>query len=126
MLSACFNSSSRICSVSRVFSGLADAITKNIGTSLIEAGDREAGIRIFRSVPLDPEDGDDLAGLVAVGDFKTAEADLQAVRSKYPQGTLSPALLWTTRGGGHRALPIIIPSRRLPSWKQRVRSMTTA
>jgi len=70
-------------------SGLADAITKNIGTSLIEAGDREAGIRIFRSVPLDPEDGDDLAGLVAVGDFKTAEADLQAVRSKYPQGTLS-------------------------------------
>ena len=70
-------------------SGLADAITKNIGTSLIEAGDREAGIRIFRSVPLDPEDGDDLEGLVAVGDFKTAEADLQAVRSKYPQGTLS-------------------------------------
>jgi DNA-binding winged helix-turn-helix (wHTH) protein/tetratricopeptide (TPR) repeat protein len=70
-------------------SGLADAITKNMGTNLIEAGDREAGIRIFRSVPLDPEDGDDLQGLVAVGDFKTAEVDLQAVRSKYPQGTLS-------------------------------------
>ena len=70
-------------------SGLADALTKDIGTNLIEAGDREAGIGIFRSVPLDPEDGDDLTGLAKAGDFKTAEADLQAVRSKYPQGTLS-------------------------------------
>jgi DNA-binding winged helix-turn-helix (wHTH) protein/tetratricopeptide (TPR) repeat protein len=69
--------------------GLADAITKDIGTNLIEAGDKEAGIRIFRSVPLDPEDGDDITGLAKAGDFKTAEVDLQAVRSKYPEGTLS-------------------------------------
>ncbi|WP_263377547.1 winged helix-turn-helix domain-containing protein [Granulicella paludicola] len=70
-------------------SGLADAVTKSIGMNLIEAGDRENGIRVFRSVPLDPEDGDDLVGLAEAGDFKTAEADLQALRSKYPQGTLS-------------------------------------
>ena len=70
-------------------SGLADAVTKSMGTNLIEAGDREAGIRIFRSVALDPEDGDDLIGLVEAGDFKTAEADLHELRSKYPQGTLS-------------------------------------
>ena len=69
-------------------SGLADAITKNMGIDLVEAGDREAGIRIFRSVPLDPEDGDDVAGLAEIGDFKTAEKDLQELRSKYPQGTL--------------------------------------
>jgi tetratricopeptide (TPR) repeat protein len=69
-------------------SGLADAVTKSMGTNLIEAGDRQAGTRIFRSVPLDPEDGDDLFGLAEVGDFKTAEAYLQVMRSKYPQGTL--------------------------------------
>jgi tetratricopeptide (TPR) repeat protein len=69
-------------------SGFADAITKNEGVNLIEAGDREAGIRVFRSVPVDPETGDDLMGLVDIGDFKTAEADLQAVRAKYPQGTV--------------------------------------
>jgi DNA-binding winged helix-turn-helix (wHTH) protein/tetratricopeptide (TPR) repeat protein len=69
-------------------SGFADAITKNVGANLIEAGDREAGIRIFRSVPVDPEAGDDLEGLVDAGDFKTAEADLRAVRTKYPQATV--------------------------------------
>ncbi len=69
-------------------SGFADAITKNVGTNLTEAGDREAGIRIFRSVPLDPESGGDLEELVEIGDFKTAETDLQAVRAKYPQSTV--------------------------------------
>ena len=69
--------------------GLADAVTKSVGANLIEAGDREAGIQIFRSAPLDPEDGDDLMALAQIGDFKTAEADLQQLRSKYPQGTLS-------------------------------------
>ena len=69
-------------------SGFADAITKNVGTNLTEAGDREAGINIFRSVPLDPESGGDLEELVEIGDFKTAEADLQAVRGKYPQSTV--------------------------------------
>jgi eukaryotic-like serine/threonine-protein kinase len=69
-------------------SGFAVAITKNASLNLIEAGDREAGIRIFRSVPLDPEDGGDLEGLVDLGDFKAADADLQAMRSKYPQGTV--------------------------------------
>ncbi len=69
-------------------SGFADAITKNVGTNLTEAGDREAGIRIFHSVPLDPESGGDLEELVEIGDFKTAEADLQAVRAKYPQSTV--------------------------------------
>jgi DNA-binding winged helix-turn-helix (wHTH) protein/Flp pilus assembly protein TadD len=70
-------------------SGLADAVTKSMGMNLIEAGDRENGLHVFRSVPLDPEDGDDLVGLAEAGDFKTAETDLQALRSKYPQGTLS-------------------------------------
>jgi DNA-binding winged helix-turn-helix (wHTH) protein/tetratricopeptide (TPR) repeat protein len=69
--------------------GLADAFTKSMGANLIEAGDRDAGIRVFRSVPLDPEDGDDLIGLAEAGDFNTAHADLQQLRSKYPQGTLS-------------------------------------
>ena len=68
--------------------GFADAITKNASMNFTEAGDREAGIRIFRSVPLDAEDGGDLEGLVDAGDFKAAELDLQAVRSKYPQGTV--------------------------------------
>jgi DNA-binding winged helix-turn-helix (wHTH) protein/tetratricopeptide (TPR) repeat protein len=70
------------------FSGLADAVTKSIGANLIEAGDKEAGIGIFHSVPLDPEDGDDILGLAEAGDLKTAQADLQQMRSKYPQGTL--------------------------------------
>ena len=69
-------------------SGFADAMTKNLGANLIEAGDMQDGIRMFRSVPLDPEGGDDLVGLVDIGDFKTAEVDLQAVRTKYPQGTV--------------------------------------
>jgi tetratricopeptide (TPR) repeat protein len=68
-------------------SGFADAITKNMGTNLTEAGDREAGIRLFRSVPLDPESGSDLEELAEIGDLKTAEADLQSVRAKYPQAT---------------------------------------
>jgi DNA-binding winged helix-turn-helix (wHTH) protein/tetratricopeptide (TPR) repeat protein len=70
-------------------SGLADDFTKSVGADLVEAGDREAGIRIFRSVPLDPEDGDDLAALAQIGDLKTAAADLEAMRSNYPHGTLS-------------------------------------
>jgi DNA-binding winged helix-turn-helix (wHTH) protein/tetratricopeptide (TPR) repeat protein len=69
-------------------SGFADGVTKNVGANLTEAGDREAGIRLFKSVALDPEDGADLEGLLDIGDFKTAEADVQAMRSKYPQGTL--------------------------------------
>ena len=69
-------------------SGYADTMTKIAGDTLTQAGDREAGIRIFRSAPLDPEDGDDLVELVDIGDFKTAKVDLQAMRAKYPQSTV--------------------------------------
>jgi DNA-binding winged helix-turn-helix (wHTH) protein/Flp pilus assembly protein TadD len=67
---------------------LADAITKEEGINLAEAGDTDAGFHIFKSVPLDPENGNDLEGLAESGDFKTAIADLEMMRAKYPAGTL--------------------------------------
>jgi DNA-binding winged helix-turn-helix (wHTH) protein/tetratricopeptide (TPR) repeat protein len=69
-------------------SDLSNAVTKAEGSNLAEAGDTDAGFQLFHSVPLDPENGNDIEGLAESGEFKTAIADLEVMRAKYPAGTL--------------------------------------
>jgi tetratricopeptide (TPR) repeat protein len=66
----------------------ADEIVRAEALNLIEAGDVAEGTRLFRSLPVDPEDDISVVGLARVGDFTAAENDLHAMQAKYPQGTL--------------------------------------
>jgi DNA-binding winged helix-turn-helix (wHTH) protein/Flp pilus assembly protein TadD len=66
----------------------ADALTTNEGLSMIEAGAKEEGSRLFHSKPIDPENGQQIAGLAAEGNIADAEKYLKAVQAKYPDGTL--------------------------------------
>lgn len=67
---------------------LTNSLTKALGINLIDAGDRSAGIRLFRSIPVDPEEGFELVGLVEAGDLDAAHTDLNAMLARYPRGTL--------------------------------------
>lgn len=67
--------------------GTANLATKNASVNLFEAGDNQDAARLFRSVPIDPKDGDDLVALAYTGDHEAAISDLQAMRAEYPQGT---------------------------------------
>jgi tetratricopeptide (TPR) repeat protein len=66
----------------------ADEIVRAEAQNLIETGDVAEGIRLFRSLPVDPEDEISVVGLARVGDFTAAETDLHAMQAKYPQATL--------------------------------------
>jgi len=76
--------------------GFADALTSNEGLDLIEAGDAEEGSRLFHSKPIDPENGQQIAGLAAEGDIADAEKYLKAMQAKYPEGTLWKSY-WTPK-----------------------------
>lgn len=74
----------------------ANTANKAFGINLMESGDRVGGLQMFRSAPVDPENGNELEGLVEAGDSKTALAYLHAMHLKYPQGTL-----WNQYYGPH-------------------------
>ncbi|WP_255462547.1 winged helix-turn-helix domain-containing protein [Granulicella sp. WH15] len=66
----------------------ADAYTRSMGINLIEAGDIEAGTRMLRASPPDPESGMDLVGLAEINDIAAATAGVRAMEKEHPQGTL--------------------------------------
>ena len=66
----------------------ADSYTRSMGIDLIDAGDVDAGTRLFRASPPDPETGTDLVGLADINDTAAATAGLQAMQNEHPQGTL--------------------------------------
>jgi tetratricopeptide (TPR) repeat protein len=68
--------------------GAGDHFKKSLAVEMMESGDVEAGERLFRSTPIDPEEGQDLLGLVYEGDVAGAKSALHAMQSKYPKGTL--------------------------------------
>jgi DNA-binding winged helix-turn-helix (wHTH) protein/tetratricopeptide (TPR) repeat protein len=69
-------------------SSQADAYTRSMGTNLIEAGDIEAGTRMLRASPPDPETGTDLVGLVEINDIAAATDGIHEMEKEHPQGTL--------------------------------------
>jgi DNA-binding winged helix-turn-helix (wHTH) protein/tetratricopeptide (TPR) repeat protein len=66
----------------------ADSYTRSFGIDLIEAGDVDAGTRLLRASPPDPETGTDLLGLAEINDTAAATAGLQTMQNQHPQGTL--------------------------------------
>jgi tetratricopeptide (TPR) repeat protein len=89
--------------------GFADALTTNEGLELIEAGDAEEGSRLFHSKPIDPENGQQIAGLAAEGNIAEAEKYLKAVLAKYPDGTLWKSY-WTPKIRAEEALAMHKPA----------------
>jgi len=72
----------------------ADAYTRSTGINLIETGDVEAGTRIFRASPPDPETGTDLIGLAEINDLAAATTGINTMQKEHLQGTL-----WTLYWG---------------------------
>jgi len=71
--------------------GLADVADSNsriVVVGLIESGQREAGEKLFHSLPPDPSDPWYLLGLAYTGDPQGSLAGLKAMQAKYPKGTL--------------------------------------
>jgi DNA-binding winged helix-turn-helix (wHTH) protein/tetratricopeptide (TPR) repeat protein len=56
--------------------------------NLMEAGDTAEATRLFRSVPVDPNNELGVVGLARVGDFAQAESALRARQAEFPKGTL--------------------------------------
>ena len=104
--------------------GLADVADSNARievVGLIESGQKEAGEKLFHSVPRDPADPWYLLGLAYTGDPQGALAGLKAMQAKYPKGTLVN-LFWTpyieaeTALAAHKpkdAVAILEPTRAL-------------
>ena len=77
--------------------GLADVADSNariVVIGLIESGQKEAGEKLFHSLPPDPADPWYLLGLAYTGDPQGALAGLKAMQARYPKGTLVN-LFWT-------------------------------
>jgi eukaryotic-like serine/threonine-protein kinase len=71
--------------------GLADVADSNsriVVVGLIESGQREAGEKLFHSLPPDSADPWYLLGLAYTGDHQGALTGLKAMQAKYPKGTL--------------------------------------
>jgi predicted Zn-dependent protease len=77
-------------------SGADDEQAKFAAVDLMQIGDLEAGKEIFQQSPVDMEDGQEVLGLVYVGDIPTARSGLQANETKYPQATMWK-LFWGPR-----------------------------
>jgi predicted Zn-dependent protease len=54
----------------------------------MQIGDLEAGKKIFQQSPVDIEEGQEVLGLVFVGDIAGAQSALRANQIKYPQATM--------------------------------------
>jgi DNA-binding winged helix-turn-helix (wHTH) protein/tetratricopeptide (TPR) repeat protein len=65
-----------------------DERAKFQAVDLMQAGDLEAGKEIFQLSPVDIEIGQEVLGLVYVGDFAAAEAAVRANKAKYPRATM--------------------------------------
>ena len=71
-----------------------DEKAKFSAVELMQAGDLEGGKKIFQETPIDPEDGEEILGLVYAGDIPAAQAGLHAMQVKYPKATMIQ-LYWT-------------------------------
>jgi DNA-binding winged helix-turn-helix (wHTH) protein/tetratricopeptide (TPR) repeat protein len=67
---------------------MADSFLRSQGANLVEAGDLDRGKQLLHSSPIDPEEAQEIIGLVNIGELAPAAADLRAMRAKYPDGTL--------------------------------------
>jgi DNA-binding winged helix-turn-helix (wHTH) protein/tetratricopeptide (TPR) repeat protein len=67
---------------------LANDLVRETSTDLLEGGDTAEGTRLFRSVPIDPQNQYSVEGLADVGDFASAETDLHAMQTKLPLATV--------------------------------------
>jgi tetratricopeptide (TPR) repeat protein len=67
---------------------LANDLVRETSTDLLEGGDTAEGTRLFRSVPIDPQNQYSVEGLADVGDFASAETDLHAMQTKQPLATV--------------------------------------
>ncbi len=65
-----------------------DERAKFAAVEMMEAGDLEGGKKIFQQTPIDPEDGQEVLGLVYAGDIPAAQAALHASHVKYPRATM--------------------------------------
>ena len=64
-----------------------DEAVKFMAVDLMQAGDVEAGKKLFQQAPVDIEDGQEVLGLVYVGDIPAAQAALHTILIKYPKAT---------------------------------------
>ena len=71
-----------------------DERAKFAAVELMQAGDTAGGKKIFQETPIDPEDGQEVLGLVYAGDIPAAQAALHASQVKYPKATMVK-LFWT-------------------------------
>jgi DNA-binding winged helix-turn-helix (wHTH) protein/tetratricopeptide (TPR) repeat protein len=68
--------------------GVANDLVRVEGINLVEAGDVTEGSRLFRSVPVNPNDDIGVLGLARVGDFALAVSSLHKMQTAFPQGTI--------------------------------------
>ncbi len=73
-----------------------DEATKFEAVELMQAGDIEGGKKIFQQSPIDPEDGQEVLGLVYAGDIPGALTALHASQAKYPKATMVH-MFWAPR-----------------------------
>ena len=78
------------------FFGPDDEAVKFAAVDLMQSGDLEAGKKIFQQAPVDIEDGQEVLGLVYVGDIPAAESALRIEDAKYPRATMTH-LFWGPR-----------------------------
>ncbi len=74
-------------------SGADEEMTKHAAVELMQSGDLEAGKKIFQQTPVDTEEGQEVIGLVYVGEIAAAQAAIPAWEAKYPHATMNH-LFW--------------------------------
>jgi DNA-binding winged helix-turn-helix (wHTH) protein/tetratricopeptide (TPR) repeat protein len=73
-----------------------DEMTKFQAVNLMESGDIEEGKKLFQQSPVDPEEGQEIVGLVYIGDIAAARTAMRANEIKYPKSTMFQ-LFWLPR-----------------------------
>ena len=76
--------------------GADEEATKFMAVDLMQAGDVDAGKKIFEQAPVDIEDGQEVLGLVYVGDIPAAQSALHTMLTRYPQST-AEVVHWAPR-----------------------------
>ncbi len=70
-----------------------DEMTKFAAVDLMQSGDLDAGKKLFQQTPVDTEEGQEVVGLVYVGEIAAAQAAIPAWEAKYPHATMNH-LFW--------------------------------
>jgi len=70
-----------------------DEMTKFAAVDLMQSGDLDAGKKLFQQTPVDTEEGQEVLGLVYVGEIAAAQAAIPAWEAKYPYATMNH-LFW--------------------------------